>query len=181
MRNDFQCRFPLALILVGTLLSWTSSSLATSSYEPLRISELTAQADLAVRGTVQTITSSKEHQRIYTHVEVQVSETLKGRTASESVTLKLYGGAHGGLRIVVDGAPCFRAGEEVVLFLVANGSRTYDVVSLAEGKFEVDRTAPAVPRVARDLSGIHYLRVSDERFPESLDELQAAVRAAAGR
>lgn len=155
---------------------------ATSSLAPLTPAELTVRADLVVRGTVGEMTSSMENQQIFTRIEVRPSETLKGRASADTVTLRLYGGVHGRLRTRVIGAPCLSPGEEVVLFLKANGPATFDVVSLAEGKLSVVRPRVGPPVVRRDLDGISYLDASGlGRFPTSLDGLKAAVRAAGAR
>lgn len=159
------------------LLSYTPFALATSALAPSTVAELTKYADLAVQGTVESIRSTMEDQRIFTYIDVRVSETLKGRAESPIVTLKLYGGTHDGLTTIVMGAPCFREREEVVVLLKALGRSTYAVVNLAEGKFSVERNGKGPPVVRRRLGGIAYRHGPPERDPETLDALKAAVRA----
>jgi hypothetical protein len=125
--------------------------------------------------------SYTEGDRIFTAVEVQVENALKGDTAGGPLTLKLLGGEADGLRTVVIGAPCISSGEEVVFFLKANGAATYDVVNLAEGAFEVVRSDHGSATLRRDLRGIQYLEESTPPdLPETLEALSDAVRAAAG-
>ena len=104
---------------------------------------------------------------------------LKGAEAPR-VTLRLYGGTYGNTRTRVIGGPCLNVGEEVVLFLRANGAATFDVTNLAEGKWSVIRVPGQPAGVERDLGGIQYVLGSGAPdAPQTLDALKAAVRAAA--
>jgi hypothetical protein len=166
--------FALAAAITAALPAW-----ATSAVAPATVPQLAERSDLAVHGTVESIRTAKEGEQIFRYITLRVSDTLKGRTIGDAVTLKLYGGTYDGLSTIVLGAPCLSQGDEVVLFLKANGLSTYDVVSLAEGKFEVVRTASGPTLVRRDLSGISYEQGPRAPIPASLDELKAAVRSAA--
>ena len=140
---------------------------------------LTGVSDLAVHGTVESIHSERDGDRIYTYVEVRPAEIVKG-LALPAVTLRLYGGVYENTRTKVVGGPCMAVGEEVFLFLKANGESTFDVVNLSEGKFRVLRPVGQEARVERDLSDIRYVNgTSGVPVPETLAGLKAAVRAAA--
>lgn len=152
---------------------------ATSSLGMRSIEELTDRSDLVVRGSVRSIQSFSENSGIFTDIELGVLETLKGSTGEAPTVLRLYGGVFEGKRVVVMGAPCFSTGEDVVVFLIARGAGTYDVVNLAEGKFAVAQRADGTLTVRRDLSDIAYLgTATPPAIPETLDDLRAAVLAA---
>jgi len=170
-------RATIGLLIAG--LAGAPGALATTAVAPLTVGELTSRSDLAIHGTVESISSYREAQGIYTEIEVRIQDTLKGRAVSENVVLKLYGGTYEGVRTRVVGAPCLGTQEEVVLFLKANGPDTYDVVSLAEGKFSVVRDGSASPSVERELGGISYIDKTPPAVPETLETLKAAVRASA--
>ncbi|ANM30467.1 hypothetical protein ABI59_14145 [Acidobacteria bacterium Mor1] len=168
----------LSLLLFCLFL--VPAAMATSALSPLSVDELRDRSDLVVEGTVQSMESVRENDRIFTYIHVDVSDRLKG-AAGDAITLKLYGGVHEGIRTRVLGAPCMGSGEEVLLFLKANGVGTFDVVNLAEGKFEIVRDG-GEPGVRRDLSGIHYLAPGDlTAFPQTLEELRQAVRSSTRR
>ena len=179
MRNEvcWWLRATIGLLIAG--LSGAPGALATTAMAPLTVRELTNRSDLAIHGTVESISSSREGQGIFTEIEVRIQDTLKGRAVSENVVLKLYGGTYKGVRTRVVGGPCLSTQEEVVLFLISNGPDTYDVVSLAEGKFSVVRDHSATAKVERELGGIRYIDTTPPVVPETLDTLKAAVRASA--
>ncbi len=58
----------------------------------------------------------------------------------------------------VHGAPSFRAGEEVILFLKRAKEGTLTVESLSLGKFGVYVNAGGVPMVRQETNGLHFLK-----------------------
>jgi hypothetical protein len=160
-----------ALVLIAGM---TASAFATTAIRPLSVEELATRADLVVRGSVESIDSFRDGDRIYTNIDVRVTETWKGETEPETVRVRVYGGSADGYRTIVIGAACWDPSEETVLFLVSNGVDTYDVLSLAEGKFHL----AAEGTVERDLTGIAFAEPSLEVMPTTVTELQSAVTAA---
>lgn len=171
-----------ACLLAGLALFalFAGPALATTALAPASVEQLTAHADLALEGRVVSIHSFREGQQIFTEIEVEVLEAVKGRAAG-TVTLRLYGGVVDGKRTRVIGAPCIGTGEEVFLFLAANGPRSYDVVNLAEGKFSIVRGAEmrGGGEVRRDLREIAFIDPAMPAIPSTLADLKAAVRVAA--
>ena len=152
---------------------------ATSSAGMKSIEQLTERADLVVRGNVRSIQSFSDNSRIFTDIDLNLLETLKGSTGDTPTVLRLYGGVFGGQRTVVMGAPCFSTGEDVVLFLMNRGEGKFDVVNLAEGKFEVVQRADGTLGVKRDLSDIAYVgAAAPPAIPETFEALKSAVIAA---
>jgi hypothetical protein len=163
--------------LVGGAL--VPAPLATTGAVQLSIEQLTARADLVVEGEVVSIESFEQDQKIFTEVQVRVLDPVKGE-AARTVTLRLLGGTVGRQRMTVIGSPCISPGEQLVVFLVPNGPETFDLVNLAEGKFEVVAEPGQPLAVRRDLSGIAYRDPRVPDIPSTLAGLKAAVRAAAG-
>ena len=178
MRIRFQGSLQVAVVLLGAWLAGTTASLATTALAQLSIEKLTDLSDVAIHGTIESMEAVKHGDQIFTIIEVDVKEELKGQVSTSAATLMLYGGVYEGIRTRILGAPCITGGEEVVLFLKANGSSTFDIVNLAEGKFQVVRTVSGT-RVQRDLSGISYLESTVPEIPTTLDGLKSAIRAAA--
>src|SRR5512141_1162522 len=85
---------------------------------PADLAELSRSATAIVRGTVTTVRTewADGRRRVETIVTLSVDQTLKGGFG-RTVSFKVPGGDMGRYRSVMIGAPTFREGEEVVLFL----------------------------------------------------------------
>jgi len=111
---------------------------------PLGIDELTRKADLIIHGTVLDKTSLRDEAgRIYTRVNVRVSEVWKGAQPTNAVPNSLAivqsGGTMGDVREEVSGEVQYNVGEEFVAFLVFNQRGEPVTIGLAQGKFHVWR------------------------------------------
>jgi hypothetical protein len=149
---------------------------ATTSVAPLTLQELVGLSDLVVHGRVLDVRSYREESRIFTRVEVSVTEAIKGELSSQAVSLELYGGLHDGIATIVIGAPSMCMDEEMVVFLKEKRPGLYHVVSLAEGKFSVVRDGDGPPLVERDLHGIRYMNPDPRSpLPQTLEALKAAI------
>lgn len=85
-------------------------------------------------------------QRIDTIVTLQAGTYLKGGPG-EVVTFRVPGGQIGRYRSTTIGAPEFREGDEVVLFLRADGPAVPHVFGLSQGVFRVRRSPQTGERV----------------------------------
>lgn len=94
------------------------------------------------------------HTKIFTAVEVRVSESLKGAPGG-SITLTQLGGEVDGFRYSVPGSPVFAPGEEALLFVWRDPQGRAQVNGLAQGKFDIRRDAATGERtVQRALPGL---------------------------
>lgn len=108
----------------------------------LSVEEMAARADLVVLGTVtsQTAHWARNHEQIYTRVEIRIDERWVDRVgAGGTVTVLRPGGELDGLGQQALGEPQFAVGERAVLFLEKRG-HLYRVVGLAQGLFRVQGT-----------------------------------------
>jgi hypothetical protein len=121
----------------------------------LSLEEMTARAEIIVLGKVEEATGawSEDGRIIVTRVTASVERSLKGGPRVR-VAFEVPGGSVDGQRMVASGAPVFRVGERVVVFLgpagdraAAPGSRRLAVVGWNLGKMDVRRDA----RTGRDL------------------------------
>ena len=109
-------------------------------------------------------------------------DAFKG-TSTETATFVVPGGEAGGRILVVPGAPVFRAGEEVVVFLRGRAPAMPEPVGLSLGVYRVSTAARAGgPMVVP--SPVHAVatpsrvtRGSSARQVRSLDTFAADVRA----
>lgn len=139
------------------------------------VEDLTRSSDLVVRGRVVSTTARWSEGRIYTHAEIQVATTLRGK-AQGRVTVVTPGGVVDDLGQRVDGAATFTKGEEVVLFLGRPDGGRYRVIGLGQGKFAVEGRQ-ARPDTARIDFVETQVRVGERRSEAmTVEELEARVR-----
>ena len=107
---------------------------------PGDLGDIAHAASAIVRGTVVDVRSdwADNRRRVETIVTLRVSESLKGEMRG-LVSVKVPGGVLGRYRSITIGAPSFRPGEEVVLFLGAEPPALPYVIGLGQGVFRVQR------------------------------------------
>src|SRR4051812_27828389 len=103
------------LPILGFVLS--SPALATTLVKT-DLPTLTKTSDVIVRGKVKKVAMrwSRDHSRILTEVEVEVSESLKGSPGA-TVRILQPGGVVGNIGQTISGLARFTEGEDLVLFL----------------------------------------------------------------
>lgn len=140
----------LPLLLFGLALAVARDCQATIM-RYLEVEDLTRISAHVFHGQVVSTSTywSADHTKIYTAVQVQVIETLKGSVApGQTVTVTQLGGEKDGVVMDFDGRPSFAVGEQVVLF-TENWKNTLIVVALKQGKMRVEGQ-----EVVRDFSGL---------------------------
>lgn len=174
-------RWSAALFLAVTAAGIAGTAHATFMV-PLSLKRLTRRSQMVVEGRVTARQSfwNRSRRRILTRITIRVRRSLKGRKqAGSTVTVQRLGGRIGRIVMRVLGAPRFRPGEDVVVFLNRR-RRTLYVTGMAQGKFTVKRHATTgVQAVTRNLNGIRW---TSRRVKPSgrmtLNALRAAVKAA---
>jgi hypothetical protein len=133
-------------LLVGAGLVALSVSVQATVIAPIEFRELVNTAPVIVTGKVVDVRSEwiDGRRSVETFVTVAADEYLKG-DLGERVTLRVPGGQIGRYRTIFVGAPEFRLGEEVVLFLKHAGPSYPYIVGLNQGAYRVV-TDPATGR-----------------------------------
>ncbi len=140
-------RFIVFLLVLGCF--W-ANSLAVQVV-PLSIEELTTRSALIVRATVASKSCLRDDRgRIYTEIELQVSEVWKGAHAGSKLTVVQSGGTLGDQRVVVSGEVNYVPGEAVVAFLVLNPKGQAVTLALMQGKFELLKDVATGATLARN-------------------------------
>jgi hypothetical protein len=113
---------------------------------PADLGELTRGSRAVLHGRVVEVQAqwTAGRRRIESLVTVAVVAYFKGELG-RTVTFRVPGGQIGRYRSVTVGAPVFREGDEVVLFLAARGPSVPYVLGLSQGVFRV----VSDPRTAR--------------------------------
>jgi len=153
---------------------------------PGDLGDIARAASAIVRGTVVDVRSdwADSRRRVETIVTLQVSESLKGEMRG-LVSVKVPGGVIGRYRSVTIGAPSFRPGEEVVLFLGAQAPALPYLIGLGQGVFRVQRDARSgatlvtPPALLSDpVRTLRVTRGDPSRGPMTLPQFAGKVRAA---
>lgn len=130
-------------LLILLLLLCAPAALGATVLIPIEFRELVGVASTIVHGRVIDVRAEwiDGRRAIETFVTIDAKEYYKG-AAGATITVRVPGGQMGRYRTVFVGAPEFKEGDEVVLFLRTYGGRTA-IVGLSQGAF----------RVAADRSG----------------------------
>jgi hypothetical protein len=171
------------------MLLWVAQDLRATVLLPAEFREVVAGSQIIVYGRVSDVRPewSIDRSRIDTIVSIDAASYLKGGPG-DTVTFRVPGGQIGRYRNVVVGAPEFREGEEVVLFLSAAGPSIAHVFGLSQGVYRVrsdTRTGqrvvvPPVLMAAGDAP--QAVRRGDRtRQPLPLESFAASVRTAMAR
>ena len=150
--------------LPALILVLSGSALATVVVT-LSIEEMAASVPLIVRGHVgQSQTRWDDpHRHISTFTEVVTAESLKGRAPSVFL-VREPGGEVGQVGQLVSGAPAFKSGEEVVLFLTpaADDPSVFQCFAMAAGKVTLEESPSGGQRAVRHLDGLaEYQRLKN--------------------
>jgi hypothetical protein len=125
------------LVAIGVLVS-LSVALHATVVVPIEFRELVAAAPVIVHGQVVDVRAGwiEGRRAIETSVTVAAADYLKGNLGG-SLTFRVPGGQIGRYRTVFVGAPEFKNGDEVVLFLKRAGAASLYIVGLNQGAFRV--------------------------------------------
>ena len=115
-----------------------SAALHATVIVPIEFRELVAAAPVIVHGQVVDVRAGWVDGRraVETFVTVAAADYLKGNLG-DSLTFRVPGGRIGRYRTVFVGAPEFKEGDEVVLFLKHAGPSYLYIVGLSQGAFRV--------------------------------------------
>jgi len=124
----------------GLVLALVAGGAATGATVllPADLGELVRGSQAIVHGRVTGVRAewAGGRRRIDSFVTVEATEYFKG-DFGRAVTFRVPGGEIGRYRSVTVGAPVFREGDEVVLFLGARGPSVPYVLGLSQGVFRV--------------------------------------------
>ena len=130
-------RLLLALLPIASPLLCQATTVIAPDFD-----SLVNQAEYIVRGTVKSVKSvwrEKPGQKaIITFVEIEVAETITG-TPPKPLILEMLGGQIGEDRLVVEGAPEFKVGEEHIVFVRGNGRTFSPLVGVMHGQYPIKK------------------------------------------
>ena len=171
------------LLAVCTALTCAAAVTHAAVVIPADLSELTSEARAIVHGRVVATDAHWVDGRrsIETLVTVQVDDTLKGQARRE-ITFRVPGGQMGPYRSFMVGAPLFEPGDEIVVFLGAQGPAIPHVLGFNQGVYRVSADAVGSRRVisgaalASGHAAERQVRGAPGREPQTLDRFLEQVR-----
>lgn len=133
------CRAVFALSLL------TGVRLLATTVIPPSFDQLVNESDYIVRAVVKSVTSEYRTtdaggKKIVTMVALDVKEVIAG-TPPQDVVLEFLGGRVGNERMMVEGSPQFKVGDEDILFVRGNGHTIVPLVAMMHGRYPVMRDA----------------------------------------
>ena len=146
-------RKPLAqslslLIVMLFLVRFSSATTATL----LSDEQLITSSRVILLGEVKSVKAqwNLNHENIETYVKVEVSTLLKGNIQGDDIVFRQLGGRVGDTSTVIFGAPEYKAGDRVLLFLDTARDGTLRIAHLFQGKYDVvDDKSSGQQRVRR--------------------------------
>jgi hypothetical protein len=172
-------------VVVVALLVVLSVAVQATVLVPIEFRELVATAPVIVHGRVVDVRTAFVDGRrsVETFVTVEAAEYLKG-DLGDHVTFRVPGGQLGRYRTVFVGAPEFREGDELVLFLKSTGSPVPYIVGLSQGAFRVVPDARSGRRMVTtpivmgraDGAAVRVVRGDVTRKPVPIESFRDVVR-----
>jgi hypothetical protein len=170
--------------LVLTLFLCMPPVVSATVLLPADFREIVSGSQIIVHGRVSDVRTewTAGRRRIESIITVEATSVLRGAPA-ERIVFRVPGGQIGRYKSVMVGAPEFQRGEEVVLFLRAQGPSIPQVFGLNQGVFRVSvdsrtgRRTVAAPLLASEGQAPQRVaRGAPERRPQPLSEFTATVR-----
>lgn len=171
----------LGLVLVVLTIGVSRSS--ATVIVPADFSEMVAASQLVVHGRVVDVRSQMvgDRRTIESVVTVSVDEAIKGAPGS-TVVVRVPGGQVGRYQRFMVGAPSFRPGEEIVLFLTGRPPAIPMPFGLSQGVYRVSRGADGRALVASPvLAEGRIVRGDPARRPIDVGAFVEQVRGVMGR
>ena len=169
------------LISVVLGLSMAGSLLHATLVPRMSIEQMIDDSELIVQGTVLRSWSDWDRARqfIWTHYELQVSDTMKG-LPNVKLVVSEPGGIIGETAMQIAGAPRYQVGDEVVLFLNRTPIGYLRSCGWGQGKFGVigrdGGTGPVVRSAAR---GVSFVEAAVEQ-PAGIKKVHTPITSFSG-
>jgi hypothetical protein len=171
------------VFMLGCLAAFLAP-LPGSTLQQLSLDDMIRLSTVIVRGKTQQTVSTYRNSIIYTHYQVQVSETLKG-TAANQLDIVVPGGAANQMQQIFAGAPSLAPGQDYVLFLWTSKSGLMQIIGLSQGLFVVTNNASGQLMVARAAATERMVnasgaQVNDSNLQMQLSDLRSQIQKTPG-
>ncbi|MBT6180154.1 MAG: hypothetical protein HOI23_23130 [Deltaproteobacteria bacterium] len=163
----------ILILMMVSMPSWVMGSPARQADLP----ELVELSSDILVGVVSQSESYWDGRRIMTRHVLETTDVWRGSERSSGpIYFVTLGGRVGEIAQRVSGAPVFRRGEEVVLFLARSHQDELHPVGLSQGVFRVENAAQvSMKSIRRELKAFEFINPAVAPFPTRLKALKAAV------
>ena len=173
-----------SLLICGLSAVLLAPTAPGSTLLQLSLDDMVRQSTVIVKGKTQRTNFAFRGSMIYTHYQVQVSETWKGRAAGQ-LDIVVPGGVANGTQQSFAGAPALVDGQDYVLFLWTSKSGLTQVIGLSQGLFQVAPNATGELMVLRGAATERMLdasgkEVTDSDFQMRLNDFRQRVQKTLG-
>jgi hypothetical protein len=157
-------------VFIFGLLVAALAPLPGSTLQQLSLNDMIRLSTAIVHGKAQQTVSSYSGSIIYTHYNVQVSETLKG-TSTSQLDMAVPGGAASKFQQTFAGAPSLAPGQDYVLFLWTSKSGLTQIIGLSQGLFVVSTNSAGKMVVTRGPSSERMVNASGQPVNDSATQM----------
>jgi hypothetical protein len=165
--------------LVLALLAASIGATQGSTLQQLSMDDMIQKSTMIVRGRAHMTGAGFRGSIIYTHYQVQVSETYKGFAAPQW-DVAVLGGVANGIQQRFAGAPALNEGEDYVFFLWTSKTGLTQIIGLSQGLFAVTAGAsnPMVVRAAstETMLNAQGQQVTDSDIRMQLTDLRSRIQ-----
>jgi hypothetical protein len=171
--------------LQALVIAACTMPLQCATLERLSLDDMIVKSSAIVRGKVTDSWAAFSGPIIYTHYNIQVTESLKG-IGERSVEVVIPGGVANNLRQSFSGTPALNPGDEYVFFLWTSRAGLTQVLGLTQGLFQLAKDGAADPFATRTasrelmLDGRTGRPVKDETLVMKLSELRSQIASRLG-
>jgi hypothetical protein len=152
-------------LIISALVAACCAPLPGSTLLQLSLNEMIQKSTAIVRGTVQPTYSAFRGAMIYSHYQVQVTNSYKGVARTWDVAVP--GGAVNGVQQYFAGAPALTAGGDYMLFLWTSKTGLTQVIGLSQGLFNVSANSAGQLMVSRGAASEPMLNASGQATTDS--------------
>lgn len=169
------------LVLAGLLAPFLLVSLRATTVVPPDFDQLVNESDYVVRAVVESTRAEyrdgPQGRLIVTIARLRIRETVAGQPPA-TVDLEMLGGQIADDRLIVNGAPIFRVGDEDFLFVRDNGRSITPLVALMHGRYPVHRDAASGREYIARSNDVPLQDVAEVALPMTTGEVAARQRRA---
>ncbi|MEO8604137.1 MAG: matrixin family metalloprotease [bacterium] len=135
------------VLLAGTMLCARAGA---TTFVRMDERDLARRSDAAVIGTVQAVVAQANGAAMETLVTIAAERIVLGTLPSGPLVLRELGGQAGGRTERIFGAPSYRVGERVLVFVRRGADGALHTTAMAMGKYGLDSDARGTLRARRD-------------------------------
>jgi hypothetical protein len=162
------------MLAAVVVFAGVAAALEATVLVPAELPDLASEARLIARGVISSVDARLTDERtIETIVTLAPEAWLKGGASSNAtLQFRVPGGLVGRYRRIVVGAPQFRVGQHVVVFLGGSAPRLPHVIGLSQGVFRLSADTAGAWRVR----GVGAAGVTLESFERQVRALAGPSR-----